>query len=49
MQKASSVALVNSIVVSSYAGALNPERTELVGTYSQGGLVAPLTFRRATP
>jgi hypothetical protein len=48
-QKASSVALVNSIVVSSYAGALNSEQTELVGTYSQGALVAPLTFRRAKP
>ena len=48
-QEASRVALVNSIVVSSYAGALNSERTELVGTYSQGALVAPLTFRRVEP
>jgi hypothetical protein len=48
-QTASNVDLVNSILVSSYAGRLNSERTELVGTYSQGALVAPLTFRRAVP
>jgi hypothetical protein len=48
-QRASSVALVNSILASSYAGVLNSERTELVGTYSQGSLVVPLTFRLAKP
>jgi hypothetical protein len=49
MQNAASVALVNSIVASSFAGALNPERTELAGTFTQGQFAAPLIFRRDTP
>jgi hypothetical protein len=48
-QKDSGVTLVNSVVASSFVGALNPERTELAGTYSQGTFAAPLTFRLARP
>jgi hypothetical protein len=33
-------------VGSSYAGALNKEGTELVGTFRQGTFSVPLTFRR---
>lgn len=48
-QKASSVALVNSVVRSSFAGVLNAERTELAGTFTQGDFAAPLVFRLAKP
>lgn len=46
-QKASSLTLDLKVVGGSYSGSVNANGTELVGTYSQGALVAPLTFRRA--
>ena len=46
-QKGSSVALVNNIIKSSFAGTLNPERTELAGTFTQGPATLPMVFRRA--
>lgn len=46
-QAASSVTLDLKAVGGSYAGAFDKEGTELVGTYTQGRLVVPLTFRRA--
>lgn len=46
-QAASSLTLQLKAAGGSYAGALNKEGTELAGTYSQGTLAAPLTFRRA--
>lgn len=46
-QAASTLTLELKAVGGSYAGTLNKEGTELVGTYRQGGLVAPLTFRHA--
>jgi hypothetical protein len=45
-QEASSVTLVNSVVVSSFVGALSSEGTELAGTFTQGPATLPLTFRR---
>ena len=46
-QKGSSVTLDVKAVGGSYSGTLNAEGTELVGTYTRGPLVVPLTFRRA--
>lgn len=46
-QAASSLTLDLKTVGGSYAGALNKEGTELVGTYRQGALVVPLNFRHA--
>ena len=46
-QKASSLTLDVKAVGGSYSGVLNPEGTELVGTWTQGPAVLPLTFRRA--
>ena len=46
-QKASSVILDVKIVGGTYASALNADGTELVGTWTEGPLVLPLTFRRA--
>jgi hypothetical protein len=46
-QKGSSVVLVNNVVPSSFAGVLNSERTELSGTFTQGSVDLPMTFRRA--
>ena len=46
-QKASSVTLDVKAVGGSYSGALNAERTELVGTLTQGPASLPLTLRRA--
>jgi hypothetical protein len=46
-QKGSSVALANNIIKSSFAGILNPERTELAGTFTQGPATLPMVFRRA--
>jgi hypothetical protein len=46
-QKASSVTLEAKGVQSTYSGALNAEGTELTGTFTQGPLSLPLTFRRA--
>jgi hypothetical protein len=48
-QKESNVTWVGTVIVSSFAGTLNPERTELAGTFTQGVFEAPLTFRRAKP
>ncbi|MBI1874097.1 MAG: hypothetical protein HYS05_09440 [Acidobacteria bacterium] len=48
-QAGSNLTLDFKTVGGSYAGALNKEGTELVGTYSQGAFVAPLTFRLAKP
>jgi hypothetical protein len=45
-QASSSVTLVDSVIVSSFAGALNSEGTELVGTFTQGPSTVPLIFRR---
>jgi hypothetical protein len=45
--KASSVTLDVKVVAGSYSGTLNPERMELVGTWTQGTVSLPLTFRRA--
>jgi hypothetical protein len=46
-QKASSLTLDLRAVGASYSGVLNPDATELAGTYTQGSLVLPLTFGRA--
>lgn len=46
-QKGANVTLDISAVVSSYAGTLNADGTELAGTFTQGANSAPLTFRRA--
>src|SRR6187431_2440397 len=32
-----------------YEGAINKERTELTGTFSQGGMQLPLAFKRSEP
>lgn len=48
-QEASGVRLEVKAVGGSYAGALNPDGTELIGTLTQGPAVMPLTFRRASP
>lgn len=47
-QKGSRVVLVNSVIPSSFAGALNSEGTELAGTFTQGSTVLPMNFRRAS-
>jgi hypothetical protein len=46
-QNASSLTLDLKAVGASYSGTLNPDATELAGTYTQGSLTLPLTFRRA--
>lgn len=46
-QKGSSVSLDAKVIGGSFSGTLNPEGTELAGTWTQGALVLPLTFRRA--
>jgi hypothetical protein len=46
-QKASTVTLDSTVVLFSFAGTLNAAATELVGTFTQGALVVPLTFRHA--
>jgi hypothetical protein len=48
-QKASTLTLDVRIVGGSYAASINAQGTELVGTWAQGSLAAPLTFRRAAP
>jgi len=48
-QEASNLTLDVKAAGGTYIGALSKEGTELVGTYSQGALVAPLTFRLARP
>jgi hypothetical protein len=47
-QKASSLTLDLKAVGASYSGALNPDATELAGTYTRGSIVLPLTFHRST-
>jgi len=47
-QKASRLTLDLRAVGASYSGALNPDATELAGTYTKGSLSLPLNFRRAT-
>jgi hypothetical protein len=46
-QKASNLLLDVKIVGGTYSSALNADGTELVGTWTEGPLVLPLTFRRA--
>jgi ABC-type multidrug transport system ATPase subunit len=46
-QEASSVTLAGRAIVSSFAGALSSDGTELAGTLTQGAVTVPLTFRRA--
>jgi len=48
-QTASSVTLDASAVAGSFSGTLNPEGTELVGTWTQGSVALSVTFRRAAP
>jgi hypothetical protein len=47
-QKASSLTLDLKAVGASFSGALNADATELAGTYTQGPLALPLTFRRSS-
>ena len=47
-QNASSLTLDLKAVGASYSGTLNPDATEMAGTYTQGSHVLPLTFRRPT-
>ena len=47
VQKGASVTLDVKNVGGSYAGTLNADGTELSGTWTQGELTKPLTFRRA--
>jgi hypothetical protein len=47
-QNASSLTLDLKAVGASYSGTLNPDATEMAGTYTQGSHVLPLTFRRST-
>jgi hypothetical protein len=46
-QKSSSLILDVKVVGGSYSGVLNADGTELAGTWTEGSLVLPLTFRRA--
>jgi hypothetical protein len=46
-QETSSVTLAGRAIVSSFAGALSSDGTELAGTLTQGAVTVPLTFRRA--
>jgi len=47
-QNASSLTLDLKAVGASDSGTLNPDATEMAGTYTQGSHVLPLTFRRPT-
>jgi len=47
MQKGRSLTLDFKAVGGSFSGELKADSMELAGTYTQGSLVAPLTFRRA--
>jgi hypothetical protein len=46
-QEASGLSLEFKAVGGSYSGTLSNNGTELVGTYRQGALIAPVTFRQA--
>lgn len=48
-QEASTITLDLRAVGGSYSGKVNPEVTEIVGTFIQGTAVLPLTFRRSAP
>jgi len=48
-QTGASVTIETSAVVSAFSGALNATGTELAGTFTQGPLNLPLTFRRVAP
>ena len=48
VQKDSSLTLVLKSVGASYSGTLSPDGAELAGTYTQGSIALPLTFRRST-
>ena len=45
-QDGSTVTLASTAVKSSFSGVLNPEGTQLTGTFSQGSVVVPMTFQR---
>jgi hypothetical protein len=45
-QNARTVTLDSTVVASSFAGTLNPDSTELAGTFTQGTFNAPVTFHR---
>lgn len=47
VQKDSTLALDLKMVAGSYAGTMNKAGSELVGTWTQGSIALPLTFRRA--
>lgn len=46
-ESAAAVTLESTVVASSFTGTLSAEAGELAGTFTQGTLVVPLTFRRA--
>jgi hypothetical protein len=46
-QESTAVTLASTVVVSSFSGVLSADASELAGTFTQGSLVVPLTFRRA--
>jgi hypothetical protein len=46
-ESSASVILESSVVASSFSGILSADARELAGTFTQGALVLPLTFRRA--
>jgi hypothetical protein len=48
-QKAASLTLEVKAVGGSYSGVLNAERTELAGTWTQGPMTLPMTFKLARP
>jgi hypothetical protein len=48
-QTAASVTLDANAVPGSFSGTLNPEATELVGTWTEGPIAQSVTFRRAAP
>jgi hypothetical protein len=48
VQQASSVTLDSNAVPARFSGALTAEGAELAGTWTQGSIEVPLTFRRAT-
>ena len=45
--QASDLTLTSRVSQSRYSGAVNPDGTEIVGTFTEKQLSAPLTFRRA--
>jgi hypothetical protein len=47
-QKASSLTLDLKAVGATFSGSMNADATELAGTYTQGPLALPLTFRRSS-